>query len=57
MEKEDARTVEDIKDDIMRTYLNNTNLLSERIVNAKNSVEPHLQELVAGMGCGKSKKQ
>ena len=38
MEKEDVKTGDSIKDDAMRMYLNNTNLLSKRIVNAIRSV-------------------
>ena len=34
----------DVQDDAMRTYLNNTNLLSKRMVSATISVEPHLPE-------------
>ena len=38
-----GKTDVDVKDDNMRTYLNNTNLLSKRIVSATISVESHSQ--------------
>ena len=44
MEECGGGTDVNVKDDAMRTYLNNTNLLSKRIVNATISVEAHLQE-------------
>ena len=43
MEECGGGTDVNVKDDAMRTYLNNTNLLSKRIVNATISVETHLQ--------------
>ena len=39
-----GETDDDVKDDTMRTYLNNTNLRSKRIVSATISVESHSQE-------------
>ena len=42
---EECVRVKDIKDDMMKTYLTNTNLLSNRIVSATTSVGSHSHEL------------